>query len=224
MPHPQAACAALADYQAYLKSETGPTYICRGLIGRPTATAVVSGTYADKHFLLKLDNESWCGASVRVMHDYWALSTFPCSVVVSHTQNIQPYSRFADASGCLSSVANQGRSEEVGRGTWLGITRAAAIRAATAWYGGDPGAARVEARFFTHDRSTVTDHQPVWVVAFIGGRVCVPMTGPPGSPQWMCDSLAGRGCGCPHSPNRRGWQRIGRPILNRVYAPSAHAS
>jgi hypothetical protein len=122
MPHPQAACAALADYQAYLKSETGPTYICRGLIGRPTATAVVSGTYADKHFLLKLDNESWCGASMRVMHDYWALSAFPCSTTVIHTQNIRPYSRFARASGCLSSGANQGRRVGVGRGTWLGIT------------------------------------------------------------------------------------------------------
>jgi hypothetical protein len=67
MPHPQAACAALADCQAYLKSETGPTYICRGLIGRPTATAVVSGIYAGHHFLLKLDTRSWCAVPMRVM-------------------------------------------------------------------------------------------------------------------------------------------------------------
>jgi hypothetical protein len=103
MPHPQAACAALADYLAYRKAATGPQYICRGILGRPTATAVISGIYAGHHFLLKLTNQSWCGASMRVMRDYWALSTFPCSTTVIHTQNIQPYRRFAHASGCRSS-------------------------------------------------------------------------------------------------------------------------
>ena len=161
---------------------------------------------------------------MRVMRDYWALSTFPCSVIVIHTQNIQPYSRFARASGCLSSVPNQGRRVGVGRGVWLGITRAAAIRAATAWYGGDSGAARVEARFFTHDRFTVIDHQPVWVVAFNGGSVCVPMTGPPGSPSgcathWLdviVDAHTGRTIAAGSAS--------GGPFSNRLFPPSAHAS
>ena len=204
MPHPQTACAALADYEAYLKSKTGPTYICRGLIGRPTATAVVSGTYAGEYFLLKLDNESWCGESTRVMHDYWALSTFPCSVVVIHTQSIQPYSSFAHASGCLSSAAVQGGSDEVGRGTWIGLTRAAAIRAAAAWLRrrcrcgprrgplllprplhsgrrppGVGGRLHRRARMRSHDRATR-------------------------QPERMCDPLAGRGRGRPHRPRHRG--------------------
>src|SRR5437763_4803576 len=53
MPNPKAACAALADYQAYVKSIHGPQNICR-LVVVPTATAVVSGTYSHKRFLLKL--------------------------------------------------------------------------------------------------------------------------------------------------------------------------
>lgn len=100
MPNPQAACTAIADYTSYLKTMTGPQYSCKGLVGPTTASAVVSGTYAGKHFSLRLDNRSWCGASMRVMHDYWALSAFPCSVVVVHTQSIQPYSKFAAVSGC----------------------------------------------------------------------------------------------------------------------------
>jgi hypothetical protein len=100
MPNPRAACTAIADYKSYLKSVTGPAYICRGLVGPPTASAVISGTYAGKHFSLRLDNRSWCGASMRVMRDYWALSAFPCWVVVVHSQNIQPYSKFAAVSGC----------------------------------------------------------------------------------------------------------------------------
>jgi hypothetical protein len=100
MPNPQAACTAIADYKSYLKTVTGPAYICRGLVGPPSASAVISGTYAGKHFSLSLDNRSWCGASMRVMRDYWALSGFPCSVVVVHTQSVQPYSKFAADSGC----------------------------------------------------------------------------------------------------------------------------
>jgi hypothetical protein len=103
MPKPRAACTAIADYTSYLKTVTGPAYICRGLVGPPSAIAVILGTYAGKRFLLKLTNASWCGASMRVMRDYWTLSAFPCSVVVLHTQHIQPYSRFATASGCRAS-------------------------------------------------------------------------------------------------------------------------
>jgi hypothetical protein len=114
MPNPHAACTAIADYRSYLKAVTGPLYICRGLVVQPTASAVISGTYGGKHFSLRLDNRSWCGASMRVMRDYWALSGFPCSVVLVHTQNIQPYSRFATASGCLPSPASAAH--------WLDLT------------------------------------------------------------------------------------------------------
>jgi hypothetical protein len=103
-PNPNAACTAIADYESYLKAVTGPQYICRGLAGPPTAIAVISGRYAGKHFSLTLDNRSWCAASMRIMRDYWALSTFPCSTPVIHTQNIQPYSRFASTTGCEPRV------------------------------------------------------------------------------------------------------------------------
>jgi hypothetical protein len=98
MPNPQAACAAVADYESYVE-HGGTLYTCK-LVGRTTASAVIAGTYAGKHFSLRLDNTSWCGVSMRVMRDYWALSAFPCSVVVVHTQSVQPYSKFAADSGC----------------------------------------------------------------------------------------------------------------------------
>jgi hypothetical protein len=76
MPHPRAACDAVADYLAH------PPRISTcipPLGGRPSATATVAGTFDGHPFHLELiAASSWCGQPTAIMRDYWVLSDFPC--------------------------------------------------------------------------------------------------------------------------------------------------
>lgn len=76
LPHPNAGCAAVADYLAHpprLDTCVPP------LGGRPTPTASITGTFAGHPIRIGLDaGSSWCGQSNAIMHDYWVLSDFPC--------------------------------------------------------------------------------------------------------------------------------------------------
>jgi hypothetical protein len=100
MQHAAAACAAIADYR--MRGE--PNGACIGATSPPTAATRIVGTYGHHRLDLDIKPQLWCGQSRPVMRDFWVLSTFPCSTVVEHTQNIQPYAKFARATGCERSV------------------------------------------------------------------------------------------------------------------------
>jgi hypothetical protein len=97
MPHPIAACHAIADYLGRRRGEGGA---CFGVLTRATAMASLLGTFRGRSLTLRINNESWCGASRPVMRDYWTLSTFPCSTIVIHTGNTPSYASWARATGC----------------------------------------------------------------------------------------------------------------------------
>jgi len=96
MPHAAAACASIADYRA----RGNPGAACFGGEFRPTTRTRLVGTYDHRRLDLGINPELWCGQSRPVMRDLWILSTFPCSTIVWHTQNIRPYARFARVTGC----------------------------------------------------------------------------------------------------------------------------
>jgi hypothetical protein len=96
MPHASAACAAIADYR--MRGE--PAGTCISAISPPSAATSIVGTYRHHRLDLRINPELWCGQSRPVMRDLWVLSTFPCSTIVEHTQNIQPYAKFARVTGC----------------------------------------------------------------------------------------------------------------------------
>ena len=84
MPDPAAACFALTDlathrYNGMSGCEGGTPY------GGPS-TAVVSGLVDHRSYVLDLQSDnSWCGDPPRaLLRDYWILSTFPCSIPVTH--------------------------------------------------------------------------------------------------------------------------------------------
>lgn len=97
MPHPIAACHAIADY---LGRHIGEGGACVGVLVRSTAMASLVGTFRDRPFTLRIDNTSWCGEPRPVMRDYWTLSTFPCSTIVIHTGDTPSYTTWAKTTGC----------------------------------------------------------------------------------------------------------------------------
>lgn len=103
VPHPSAACGAIADY---LRRGGGTHGLCFGLVGGPGSTSNLVGTYDHRPFRLRLQaGYSWCGAPRPVMRDFWILSGFPCSVVVIHDGGPGipfPYSRWSRWAGCGS--------------------------------------------------------------------------------------------------------------------------
>jgi hypothetical protein len=96
MPRPRAACAAIGDYLRRGR----PVSPCFGVLDRSTVVARLTGNFQHHRLALAFGPNSWCGESSPVMRDLWTLSTFPCSTIVIHTQNIRPYSRFARVTGC----------------------------------------------------------------------------------------------------------------------------
>jgi hypothetical protein len=96
MPHPARACSALRDY---LRPAGDRLVVCRGA-AIPSASATLVGRFHHRRVALQITTWSWCHRSMRVMRDLWALSAFPCTTVVIHTQRIEPYARFAARSGC----------------------------------------------------------------------------------------------------------------------------
>ena len=105
MPDPAAACAAIADYLHHGKP-SGP---CAGLLVSPDAidaAATIAGRFENRRFRLSLAaTVSWCGVSRPVARDFWILSAFPCTTVVTHTGEPRRYADWARASG-----AERGRS------------------------------------------------------------------------------------------------------------------
>ena len=77
MPDAAAACAALADLQ---HRRIGG---CIGVLSMGGWTADLTGAFQGRPYDLDLTAAySWCGQSRAVLHDYWVLSTFPCTVEV----------------------------------------------------------------------------------------------------------------------------------------------
>ena len=100
MPGPGAACGALADY---LKRRSEPGRFCSGLsAGVPSAS--LTGRFAGHRLQLQITSMSWCGASDALMRDYWVLSTFPCSTVVTHYSNQHAYSKGIAPPRCLAAT------------------------------------------------------------------------------------------------------------------------
>jgi hypothetical protein len=102
MPDPAAACSAIADY-LHRGKPTG----CAGLLVLPeaiSAFAAITGDFEHRRFKLRLSTASWCGVPRPVMRDFWILSTFPCTTVVTHTGGAKTYADWARASGCRAQA------------------------------------------------------------------------------------------------------------------------
>lgn len=96
MPDPGTACAAFRDY----RRRGDPGAACFGGDAPVPAITTLVGTYHHHRIALRITPFVWCGQTRPVMRDLWALSTFPCSTIVAHTQGIRPYARFARVTGC----------------------------------------------------------------------------------------------------------------------------
>ena len=102
MPDRSAACSALADY---LRHRDDPGRMCTGPV--PEAPkAIVAGRFDGHHLRLEITPGSWCGVSDSLMHDYWVLSTFPCSTVVFRYADQHPYSKGIAPERCLSGFGS----------------------------------------------------------------------------------------------------------------------
>ena len=101
MPHAAAACSAIGDYLG----RGSPGAACFGPDMPPTAATTLVGTFRHHRLRLAINPDLWCGQTRPVMRDLWKLSTFPCSTIVMHTQNIRPYARFATVTGCSRGAA-----------------------------------------------------------------------------------------------------------------------
>jgi hypothetical protein len=101
MPHAAAACSAIGDYPGRGR----PGAACFGSEMPPTAATTLVGTFRRHRLRLAINPDLWCGQTRPVMRDLWTLSTFPCSTIVMHTQNIRPYARFARVTGCARVAA-----------------------------------------------------------------------------------------------------------------------
>lgn len=76
MPNPARACAAIADYLRHEDHLGG----CLGVDRGAGSTADLTGTFAHRSFSLKLETAySWCGQPRPILHDFWVISTLPCS-------------------------------------------------------------------------------------------------------------------------------------------------
>jgi hypothetical protein len=99
-PNPRAACRAIADYLTQRRHAGG----CIAGLAGPGSTAVIAGTYAHRPFQLRLaSGYSWCGQPPALLHDFWVLSTFPCSTLVLREGGAYP--RWPRATGCLIDAA-----------------------------------------------------------------------------------------------------------------------
>ena len=117
MPDPAAACAAIVDY-LHRGKPYGP---CAGLLVNPDAvdaTAAIAGRFENRRFRLRLDAESWCGVSRPVARDFWTLSAFPCTTVVTHTGEARRTQTGLGlrAAGRRHSRRNRGKMESVADG------------------------------------------------------------------------------------------------------------
>ncbi len=97
MPAPGAACTALADYW---KHRSDPGRFCSGF-SATAPRALLTGTFDGHRVRLNLTSISWCGVSDALMRDFWVLSTFPCSTLVTHYANQHAYSNGIAPPRCL---------------------------------------------------------------------------------------------------------------------------